>query len=183
MSEQKTEEKEFVGKTVKLQPPDAEEPIVTPIEVAQMSVTIKNMIVDLELDVNEQTDVVIPLQNVRKDILEKVVEYATHHYLHDEPVEGKNALQISPWDKTFTDSLPKSEKPHEKLFELILAANYLDIKPLLDLTCKTVAYLCSGRTPEEIRKEFGVLKEFTPADYDEIREEFHWARDENKEKS
>jgi len=30
------------------------------------------------------------------------------------------------------------------LFELILAANYMDIKPLLDLTCAAVASMIKG---------------------------------------
>ena len=34
------------------------------------------------------------------------------------------------------------------LFELILAANYMDIMPLLDLTCATFASMIKGKTPE-----------------------------------
>jgi len=64
----------------------------------------------------------------------------------------------------------------------MLAANYLDIKPLLDLTCKTVAHLVAGKTPDQIRAEFGVEKPFTPEDYDKLKQEFEWARDD-KEKS
>lgn len=35
-----------------------------------------------------------------------------------------------------------------------MAANYLDIKALLDIGCKTIANLIKGKTPEEIRKIF-----------------------------
>ena len=39
---------------------------------------------------------------------------------------------VSQWDADFVDV------QQEVLFELILAANYMDIKPLLDLTCAKV---------------------------------------------
>jgi S-phase kinase-associated protein 1 len=42
------------------------------------------------------------------------------------------------------------------------AANYLDIKGLLDLTCQTVAD--KGKTPEEICKAFNIKNYFTPED-------------------
>jgi len=67
------------------------------------------------------------------------------------------------------------------LFEIILAANYLDIKPLLfvasctirdmldlltplgsDVGCKTVANMIKGKTPTEIRKLFNIVDNFTP---------------------
>uniref|UniRef100_A0A6B2LMR6 Uncharacterized protein n=1 Tax=Arcella intermedia TaxID=1963864 RepID=A0A6B2LMR6_9EUKA len=168
---------------VNLQPADSDEAIPTPVEIAQQSITIKNMMEDLNLG-PDQSDVAIPLHNVKKDILEKVLDYCKRHYENPEEKtdDKKKDLEISPADKEFTDSLPKTARPHEKLFELMLAANYLDIKPLLDLTCKTVAYLVVGKNPEEIRKEFGIEKPFTPEDYEKLRQDFDWAKDETKEK-
>jgi hypothetical protein len=40
------------------------------------------------------------------------------------------------------------------LFAVILAANFLDVKPLLDVTCLHVALKLKSMTPEEIRKEY-----------------------------
>ena len=79
----------------------------------------------------------------------------------------------------------------EEVFEIILAANYLDIRPLLDLSCAKIASLIKGirflrslslnsllfvgKTPEEIRKTFNILNDFTPEEEAQIREENKWA--------
>ena len=65
----------------------------------------------------------------------------------------------------------------EILFELILAANYMNIKPLLDLTCATVASMIKGKTPEEIRKIFNIVNDFTAEEEAQIREDNKWCED------
>jgi len=40
------------------------------------------------------------------------------------------------------------------------------------------------KTPDQIRAEFGVEKPFSPEDYDQLKKEYEWARDDtSKEKS
>ena len=63
------------------------------------------------------------------------------------------------------------------LFELILAANYMDIKPLLDLTCATVASMIKGKTPEEIRQTFNITNDFSPEEEAQVREENKWCEE------
>mmetsp|Transcript_6882 Transcript_6882/g.874 ORF Transcript_6882/g.874 Transcript_6882/m.874 type:complete len:84 (+) Transcript_6882:248-499(+) len=78
---------------------------------------------------------------------------------------------VPSWDSAFVDI------EQEVLFELILAANYLDIKPLLDLTCAKVASMIKGKSPEEIRRTFGIENDFTPEEEAQIREENRWAEE------
>eukprot|EP01121_Diplochlamys_sp_Union-15-3_P006880 TRINITY_DN17427_c0_g1_i1.p1 TRINITY_DN17427_c0_g1~~TRINITY_DN17427_c0_g1_i1.p1 ORF type:complete len:169 (+),score=31.79 TRINITY_DN17427_c0_g1_i1:3-509(+) len=163
----------YSGQLVKLQPSDASDtPIEVPIEVANMSVTIKNMLEDL----GSSSDVPIPLHNVTQKILNKVVEYCKHACEHPTPKtedkkDDKKSDDISPWDKEFCNV------DQATLFELILAANYLDIKPLLDLTCKTVANMIKGKTPEEIRKTFNIKNDFTPEEEEKVRKENEWCEE------
>lgn len=163
-----------MGKTVKLSSSDGRE-FEVDIEVAKMSQTINNMLGDLG-DVDE--DEVIPLSNVSGPILEKVLEYAKKHK-DDPPVNNddektpKTFEKINDWDREFINV------DHGTLFEIILAANYLYMKGLIDLGCQTVAGMIKGKSPEEIRKLYNIANDFTPEEEEAIRKENEWAEDSN----
>jgi len=55
------------------------------------------------------------------------------------------------------------------------AANFLDIKGLLDLTCQAMANMIKGRSPEEIRKTFDMMNDFSPEEEEEIIRDNQWA--------
>lgn len=106
-----------------------------------------------------------------------MLEYCNHHR-NDPVVPGddtdemrRRATDISEWDAKFI------QVDQEMLFEIILAANYLDIKSLLDVGCKTVANMIKGKQPEEIRKLFNIQNDFTPEEEAQIRRENEWAED------
>lgn len=75
--------------------------------------------------------------------------------------------------KSFDAEFVKVEQ--DTLFDLILAANYLDIKGLLDLICQTVADMMRGKTPEQIREKFNIVNDYTPEEEEEVRRENAWA--------
>eukprot|EP00793_Prasinoderma_coloniale_P003038 PRCOL_00006505-RA len=134
--------------------------------VAFESQMIKNMIEDTG------SDAPIPVPNVSSNILAKVIEYCKYH-VENEPGEGEGAKaseeDMKQWDNKFV------EVEQSTLFELILAANYLNIKSLLDLTCRTVANMIKGKTPQEIRDTFSIKNDFTPEEEEEVRRENSWA--------
>ncbi|KAJ2086303.1 E3 ubiquitin ligase complex SCF subunit scon-3 [Coemansia sp. S142-1] len=65
----------------------------------------------------------------------------------------------------------------ELLFEILLAANYMDIKPLLELGCKTVANMIRNKTAQEIRTMFNIVDDFSPEEREQIKKENEWAED------
>eukprot|EP00123_Amoebidium_parasiticum_P012515 comp21407_c0_seq2/m.29496 comp21407_c0_seq2/g.29496 ORF comp21407_c0_seq2/g.29496 comp21407_c0_seq2/m.29496 type:complete len:169 (-) comp21407_c0_seq2:447-953(-) len=163
------------GRKVTLQSSDGKL-IEVDYKVACMSATVKTMFDDVLLS-DESSNLPVPLPNVSGSILEKVIAYCEHHK-DDEPVAAdedenkeKHTDDIEPWDQDFVGG------DQGTLFELILAANYLDIKPLLDLTCKTVANMIKGKTPEEIRKTFNIKNDFTPEEEEQIRKENEWCEE------
>mmetsp|Transcript_69622 Transcript_69622/g.96809 ORF Transcript_69622/g.96809 Transcript_69622/m.96809 type:complete len:162 (+) Transcript_69622:61-546(+) len=139
-------------------------------EVTMKSTLIKNMIED------SGTDEDIPLPNVKTAVLKKVLAYCEQYKTEnppeiEKPLKSTNLAEVVPeFDAKYIEI-----ENLEEIFDIILAANYLDIKPLLDLSCAKIASLIKGKTPEEIRKTFNIQNDFTPEEEAQIREENKWA--------
>jgi S-phase kinase-associated protein 1 len=120
----------------------------------------------------DKTAKVIDCTKVEAETLELVVEYlkAVEGMKIDEiqkPIRSVNMEQIvskeqfdfiSKWDETkATDNKAAVLTRDGKriIFQIILAANYMDIKPLLYLGCAKIATIIKGKSPEEIKKILG----------------------------
>merc|ERR1711953_760646 len=162
--------------SIKLQSSDGET-FPVDVDIARQSVTIRTMLEDLGME--EEEDEVVPLPNVNAAILKRVIQWATYHKDDPPPQEDdenkeKRTDDISSWDSDFL------KVDQGTLFELILAANYLDIKGLLDVTCKTVANMIKGKTPEDIRKTFNIKNDFTPSEEEQVRKKTNGAKKSEK---
>lgn len=116
----------------------------------------------------------IPLQDVTGKTLEKVIEYCERHVVEfgtsvEDDEEAAKKLAI--WDAEFI------KVDEQTLFYLILAANYLSIEGLLSLGCKVVADYIKDKTPEEVRRIFGIENDFTPEEEEAARKQSSWAFD------
>jgi S-phase kinase-associated protein 1 len=143
-------------------------------EVITMSGLVKDMLE--EADEEEDETPSIPVPNVDSKPLQKVIEYCQYHHKNpaeeiEKPLKGKIEDVICDWDKKFL------EIDQSLLIELIMAANYLNIKDLLDLTCAKVASMIKGKSPEQIREMFGIENDFTPEEEAKIREENKWCEE------
>ncbi|XP_054945031.1 S-phase kinase-associated protein 1-like [Physeter macrocephalus] len=67
--------------------------------------------------------------------------------------------------------------PNVNAATLKKAANYLDIKDLLDVTCKTVADMIKGKTPEESQKTFSIKNDFAEEEEAQICKENQWCEE------
>ena len=155
-------------------------------KIAERSLLLKNYLNDMhdnnidsdsDNDDGEEEDdeIVKPVPNVRSSVLQKVIEWAEHHKNSNFPDEddddSRKSAPVDAWDREFL------KVDQEMLYEIILAANYLNIKPLLDAGCKVVAEMIRGRSPEEIRRTFNIVNDFTPEEEAAIRRENEWAED------
>mmetsp|Transcript_23995 Transcript_23995/g.66677 ORF Transcript_23995/g.66677 Transcript_23995/m.66677 type:complete len:161 (+) Transcript_23995:312-794(+) len=139
-------------------------------EVAFSSLTVRNMVEDTG------TSSPVPVPNVNSKVLSKIIEYCSYHVEHDRVLRdteesNKRGLEeeVARWDKEYI-SIDQAV-----LCELILAANFLNIKGLLDLCCQCVADIIKGKTPEQIRQHFHIKNDFTPEEEEEVRKENQWA--------
>lgn len=172
--------------TIKLQSSDDEE-----FEVPRDPVCAASRIIrELVEDVNDDSSP-IPLPNVDGATLRLVIEYCT--WLADRPARDLAAAAEKAADEDNYDDDEESKDDEESdddhgqeqplspweehfcavdqttLFQLLFAANYMEIQPLLTLTARVVASQCVGKSAKEIRAHFGVEGgKFTGAETEEL---------------
>jgi len=134
---------------LKLTSKDGQE-IMVPKKHAFISVLVKTSVE------NDSTATEVPLPGVEGAILKEVVRYMQHHKGTElPPVESPlksttmSKVCTDEWDATFIDDLGEIR---QDLYDLILAANYMDIKSLLHLGLAKVASLIKGKPLDKLKE-------------------------------
>jgi len=104
---------------------------------------------------NDQSATEVPLPGVEGPILLEVIRYMEHHRgveppIVEKPLRSKVMKEVcqDSWDAEYIDTIGDDR---QKLYDVILAANYMDIKSLLHLGCAKVASLIKGQPLEKIK--------------------------------
>ncbi|KAJ4459768.1 putative E3 ubiquitin ligase complex SCF subunit sconC [Paratrimastix pyriformis] len=132
--------------------------------VLEKHVACRMGVVKTMLDLAEDQEVV-PLPNVEAADLRKVIEFIQYHADLSRPPE-----EMHLWDSKFISV------DHDALFHIMLAANYLDVEPLLALTTEKLAQELRGKTPDEIRTAFEIKNDLTPEEEAQVTREKGWIR-------
>jgi len=98
----------------------------------------------------------VPIPGVTGAILDLVVAYMKEHKgveppIIEKPLRSKVMKDVCP-HKPDADYIDKIGDNRQQLYDLILAANYMDIKSLLHLGCAKVASLIKGQPLEKIKE-------------------------------
>merc|ERR1719309_77245 len=121
-------------------------------EISKKSAELSKFVTTILEGDSEAT--VIEIRQVPAETLKHVVDYLQHHKGKSPdplpcPVRSIHMAQIvsDKWDATWIDAFDK-----KVIFEIILAANYMDIKSLLHLGCAKIATLIKQLDQKEINR-------------------------------
>ena len=136
---------------LKLQSSDGETILVDHDLVKQM-LTIQTMIDDLG---DQDDDEVIPIPNVNSEVLQKIIKW-TQKYSE----ETDRASLIS-WQNEYYDS-----QSVNRIVEIILGADYLDVKSLLNESCRAIL------TSKDVSKVDEVIEDFYASRVSAVLEDY-----------
>ena len=125
-------------------------------------------IADLIEEHKGETEFLIP--EVEAKILKKIVEYLIH-YKDSEPKEIKRPLKdskiekiLDKWDYTYITSFALAD-----CVDLLNAATFMDIQPLLRLMCARIAALMIELPLDEVKTTFGIECDMTEEEKERFR--------------
>ncbi|XP_016443296.1 SKP1-like protein 1 [Nicotiana tabacum] len=126
---------------------------------------------------------VIPLPNIDSITLSKVIEYLNKHITRDEDEDedddkdkdkGKVAKageeeDLKEFDEKFVNM------GWEELFDVIMAANYLNIHELMELCCQSAADRLKNKSVRAVREMLKITNDLTEEEEKEIINDAPWA--------
>lgn len=154
------------NETLKLQSKDGDI-----VEVAKNVVMCSKMIVEACDDMMAKGEETITL-NLTTIQLKAIIEWCEYHK-DVKPSEIEKPLKSHVWDECVTDPFDRKfcDRPLKDIYEIMLAANYLAIEPLMLMAAANVACFMKARTPQQMREDLKVDKDLTPEEEARIRRE------------
>nr|GFB30790.1 SKP1-like protein 1B [Tanacetum cinerariifolium] len=101
-----------------------------------------------------------------------IIEYCKKHAelsKKDDNDDDKTVEDLKSFDAEFV------KLDTDIIQDIHLAANFLNIKKLIDLMCQSIADRIKGKTPEEIREILNIKNDLSPEEEEEARKENAWA--------
>ena len=159
-------------------------------DIARQSQTIRTMLDDLGIEEDGDTEDTLPLPNeeVTGPVFKKALEWCEKN--RDKPdfksdddesdeltkkQEFASYDQLNDWEKDYI-KMSVSE-----MFPLLITANFLEIKGLIQLMVKAVALQIQGKSVEQIRETFGIEDpKWTEEELKKLEEENAWAYETKK---
>jgi len=133
-------------------------------QAALKSGLIKELIQDFEE--NE-----IPMPTIQGEILKKVIEYLDHYKTTEpkkipHPRPSTNLSEVTDeWDITFLNLFDL-----DATFDLVEAANYMDIKSLVELSCAKIASLLKEKPPGDLNMMFNIESDLSEEELKEYKD-------------
>ena len=122
----------------------------------------KSHLLEIYIDISSNLQEPIKLPDIKFDILKKIVEYLTH-YKDKTPKDIPRPMPFSDlskvldeWNVNFINSIEL-----DNIFDLITAADYMDIPSLLDLSSAKMTSLNMNNTVQEIQAMFNIEPDLT----------------------
>jgi Skp1 family, tetramerisation domain/Skp1 family, dimerisation domain len=135
-----------------------EQEVLAEKKLVMRSMTVNAMIVD-----GFDPDDPIPLPEITKKTFEKVLDYLKHVDAGNPIPEIEKPLRSNDMRDVTTEFYASYiDLNDDEVQDIILAANYLDIKDLLALGCAKMGSVIRGLTIPEFRKRFNIVNDFTP---------------------
>ncbi|KAE8654118.1 Nuclear transcription factor Y subunit C-2 isoform 1 [Hibiscus syriacus] len=124
----------------------------------------------------------MPLPNVESKYLSKIIEYSKWHLVRkaQKPRKPRKTINLGSEDEEDEEAKAFDQEffntlDNEGVWQMMLAANYLDAKELLEMLTQAVADKIQNKSVEYVRRFFGVENDYTPEEEAELRKKYEWA--------